>query len=64
MHLGRSGLPWTILRATQFHDLVRLLVAATARLPVMVVPSISGHLTPGHAEGRRTFEDYLAEKVA
>ncbi len=127
-----SGLPWTILRATQFHDLVRLLLAKTVRLPVMVVPSVSvqpidarevaarlvelaagspagrapdlggpqvrtlrdlalaylratgqrrvllplrlpgavfrayrqgGHLTPDHAEGRRTFEEYLAEKL-
>ncbi|HEX2297273.1 MAG TPA: NAD(P)H-binding protein [Pseudonocardiaceae bacterium] len=124
-----SGVPWTILRATQFHDLIRLLLATTARLPVMLVPSLrvqpidasevaarlvdlaagppvgrapdlggpqvrafrdlasaylratgkrrlvfplrlpgstfrgyrqGGHLTPAHAEGRRTFEEYLA----
>ena len=36
-----SGLAWTILRTTQFHDLVRRIAAALARLPVMVVPSIS-----------------------
>ncbi|MGH3829264.1 MAG: hypothetical protein ACRDRS_02250 [Pseudonocardiaceae bacterium] len=32
------GLPWTILRATQFHDLVLQLVAALAKSPVLVVP--------------------------
>jgi uncharacterized protein YbjT (DUF2867 family) len=33
-----SGLPYTILRATQFHDLLRVMFAATAKLPVMFVP--------------------------
>lgn len=125
-----SGLAWTILRTTQFHDLVRRIAAGLARLPVMVVPSISvqpidtrevaarlvelaagrprgrvpdlggpqvrtfrelalsylrasgkrrlllplrlpgaafrgyrqgGHLTPEHAAGHRTFEEYLAQ---
>lgn len=32
------GLPWTLLRATQFHDLVLQLVAAVAKPPVVVVP--------------------------
>lgn len=32
------GLPWTLLRATQFHDLVLQIVATLAKLPVMVVP--------------------------
>jgi uncharacterized protein YbjT (DUF2867 family) len=34
-----SGLPWTILRANQFHDLVLYASQALARLPVMVVPA-------------------------
>ena len=34
-----SGLPWTILRATQFHDLILYLCQALAMLPVMVVPA-------------------------
>lgn len=38
--IEESGLPWTVLRATQFHDLIRLLMAASARLPVMFVPAI------------------------
>ena len=34
-----SGLPWTILRATQFHDLVTMVVEKMARLPVVPVPA-------------------------
>jgi uncharacterized protein YbjT (DUF2867 family) len=128
--LEGGGVPFTVLRATQFHDLLRVLFAATARLPVMPVPDVpfqpvdagevaarlaelavgdplgrvsdiggpevrpaaqlartflaavgrrrpvlpvrlpgrtfrayreGGHLSPDHATGRRTFEQYLAE---
>lgn len=34
-----SGLPWTTLRATQFHDLILTTVSAMAKLPVIPVPS-------------------------
>jgi uncharacterized protein YbjT (DUF2867 family) len=34
-----SGLPWTILRATQFHQLVLLVARGLARLPVVPVPA-------------------------
>jgi uncharacterized protein YbjT (DUF2867 family) len=34
-----SGLPWTTLRATQFHDLVFMVVEKMAKLPVVPVPS-------------------------
>jgi uncharacterized protein YbjT (DUF2867 family) len=34
-----SGVPFTILRAAQFHDLVRSLFAGAARLPVMPLPA-------------------------
>ena len=34
-----SGLPWTILRATQFHDLLCFLFQWLARLPVMPIPA-------------------------
>ncbi|WP_254909660.1 SDR family oxidoreductase, partial [Micromonospora sp. NBS 11-29] len=33
-----SGLPWTVLRAAQFHDLVLTLLTAMAKLPVVPVP--------------------------
>jgi uncharacterized protein YbjT (DUF2867 family) len=36
-----SGLPFTILRATQFHELVRLMLAVLAKAPVMLVPAVS-----------------------
>ena len=34
-----SGIPWTTLRATQFHDLFLTVAQAMARLPVIPVPS-------------------------
>jgi uncharacterized protein YbjT (DUF2867 family) len=34
-----SGLPWTTLRATQFHDLTLLTIQQLARLPVVPVPA-------------------------
>jgi uncharacterized protein YbjT (DUF2867 family) len=37
--IAGSGLPWTTLRATQFHDLVFTMVQQLAKLPVMPVPA-------------------------
>ena len=37
--VAESGLPWTTLRATQFHDLTLTTVRQMARLPVIPVPS-------------------------
>src|SRR5215203_2519902 len=34
-----SGLPWTTLRATQFHDLMLMVAQALAKLPVVPVPA-------------------------
>lgn len=34
-----SGLPWTVLRATQFHDLILRLFTAQARLPILLLPA-------------------------
>ncbi len=36
--VAAAGLPWTLLRATQFHDLVDRLLTAAARLPVLALP--------------------------
>jgi uncharacterized protein YbjT (DUF2867 family) len=36
--IAESGLPWTTLRAAQFHDLVYKTVRAMAKLPVVPVP--------------------------
>lgn len=37
--VAESGLPWTTLRATQFHDLSLVVFGAMAKLPVIPVPS-------------------------
>jgi uncharacterized protein YbjT (DUF2867 family) len=37
--IERSGLPWTVLRATQFHQLLLSMLERLARLPVMPVPA-------------------------
>ena len=34
-----SGLPWTVLRATQFHDLVLMVARQLAKLPVVPIPA-------------------------
>ncbi|HEX6359249.1 SDR family oxidoreductase [Actinophytocola sp.] len=36
-----EGLPHTILRATQFHDLVYKVLAGAAKLPIMLLPTMS-----------------------
>jgi uncharacterized protein YbjT (DUF2867 family) len=35
----QSGLPWTLLRATQFHDLLCYIFQWAARLPALVLPA-------------------------
>jgi uncharacterized protein YbjT (DUF2867 family) len=37
--IAESGLPWTTLRATQFHELMLTTARQMARLPVVPVPS-------------------------
>jgi uncharacterized protein YbjT (DUF2867 family) len=37
--IEQSGLPWTVLRATQFHDLICYIFQWAARLPVLVLPA-------------------------
>ena len=37
--IAESGLPWTVLRATQFHDLIAVILRMLAKPPVMVLPS-------------------------
>ncbi|GAA3434653.1 SDR family oxidoreductase [Kutzneria kofuensis] len=37
--IAESGLPWTILRTTQFHELVAQILGLAARLPVMPLPA-------------------------
>jgi uncharacterized protein YbjT (DUF2867 family) len=37
--IAGSGLPWTVLRATQFHDLIALILRMAAKSPVMPLPA-------------------------
>jgi uncharacterized protein YbjT (DUF2867 family) len=37
--IAESGLPWTTLRATQFHDLILMVAKQMAKLPVIPVPA-------------------------
>jgi uncharacterized protein YbjT (DUF2867 family) len=37
--IERSGVPWTTLRASQFYDLILIVVRALAKLPVMPIPA-------------------------
>jgi uncharacterized protein YbjT (DUF2867 family) len=37
--IAGSGLPWTVLRATQFHDLIAVLLRMLAKPPVLAVPA-------------------------
>jgi len=45
-----SGLPWTILRATQFHQLVLLVARGLARLPLVPVPAATSFQPTDAAE--------------
>ena len=37
--IAESGIPWTTLRSTQFHDFIWMTAEQMARLPVMPIPS-------------------------
>jgi uncharacterized protein YbjT (DUF2867 family) len=37
--IAASGLPWTVLRATQFHDLIAVILRMLAKPPVMALPA-------------------------
>jgi uncharacterized protein YbjT (DUF2867 family) len=37
--VAESGLPWTVLRATQFHDLIAFILRVLAKPPVMALPA-------------------------
>lgn len=37
--VAESGIPWTMLRAAQFHDLILTFVRTLTRLPVVPIPS-------------------------
>ena len=37
--IAESGLPWTVLRATQFHDLIAVVLRMLAKPPIMALPA-------------------------
>jgi len=37
--IAQSGLPWTVMRATQFHDLIAFMLRILAKPPAMALPS-------------------------
>jgi uncharacterized protein YbjT (DUF2867 family) len=37
--IAESGLPWTVMRAAQFHDLIAFILRMLAKPPVMALPS-------------------------
>lgn len=37
--IAESGVPWTVLRATQFHDLIAFLLRMLSKPPVLALPS-------------------------
>jgi uncharacterized protein YbjT (DUF2867 family) len=37
--IATSGLPWTVLRATQFHDLIAVLLRVLTKPPVLILPA-------------------------
>jgi len=37
--IAASGLPWTMLRATQFHDLIAVIMRLLSKPPVMALPA-------------------------
>ncbi len=37
--IAGSPVPWSILRATQFHDLLKMIIGGVAKVPVMPLPS-------------------------
>jgi uncharacterized protein YbjT (DUF2867 family) len=65
-----SGPPYSVLRATQFHDLILMALNVLAAVPaVMPLPGRVSrgfrdglHLAPEHAEGKVTWADFLAAR--
>ncbi|OBG19325.1 SDR family oxidoreductase [Mycobacterium sp. 852002-51057_SCH5723018] len=61
--IAGSGLPWTVLRATQFHDLVAVILRMLAKPPVMAVPSVSDQPVDVREVGERLARLALSEPV-
>ena len=62
--IAGSGLPWTVLRATQFHDLIARGCAALARLPVLPVPAATSFQPVDAGEVAARLAELAAEAPA
>ena len=58
-----SGLPWTVLRATQFRDLVVGMFSAQHHLPVLLAPAFSFQPIDTHDVAGRLTELAFADPV-
>jgi uncharacterized protein YbjT (DUF2867 family) len=62
--IASSGLPWTVQRATQFHDLIAVMLGMLAKVPVMALPAgWSFQPVDAREVGERIAELALAEPV-
>jgi uncharacterized protein YbjT (DUF2867 family) len=62
--IAGSGLPWTVQRATQFHDLIAVLLRMLAKSPVVAVPaSVSFQPVDVREVGERLAHLALGEPV-
>lgn len=61
--IAHSGIPWTTLRATQFHELILGTVRAMAKLPVVPVPSARFQPVAGAEVAERLVELALGNPV-
>ena len=61
--IAGSGLPWTVLRATQFHDLIAVILRMLAKPPVLVVPPVSVQPVDAPEVGERLARLALGEAV-
>lgn len=59
--IEESGIPWTTLRATQFHELLLVTCQAMARLPVIPVPAARFQPVAGAEVAERLVELALGE---
>ncbi|MBV8527828.1 MAG: NAD(P)H-binding protein [Candidatus Dormibacteraeota bacterium] len=59
--IAGSGIPWTTLRATQFHELVLITARAMAKLPVVPVPAARFQPVAGAEVAERLVELALGE---
>ncbi len=56
--------PWSMLRATQFHNFMEVVLGAFSSLPVVTAIPFGWQFQPVDKDGVITFDEYLAERYA